>query len=99
MLLAPPLLVFELALTALGVAMGIGAERWRAVRHVWRDRADICARRRAVQATRRASDAAILRSGGIELGGPMGTSGTLKALTRVMTGLLAAYWAVVRPLL
>lgn len=98
-LLAPPLLVFEVALTALGLAMGISGERWRALRHVWRDRADIRARRAAVQSTRRVRDADILRSGGIELGGPMGRSGALKALTRIMTGALAVYWRLVRPLL
>jgi hypothetical protein len=95
-LLAPPLLAFELALTLLGLVLGISGERWRAIKDVWRERRDIRARRTAVQASRRVRDSTLLNSGAVELGGPMGRSGTLRTLTRVMTIVLDAYWVIVR---
>jgi GT2 family glycosyltransferase len=96
LLLAPPLLVFEAAITVLALVMGITGERCRAVRQMWRDRADIRARRAAVQASRRVPDSTLLNGGGVELGGPMGRSRGVRALTGVMTGVLDGYWCLVR---
>jgi hypothetical protein len=96
LLLAPPLLAFEMALTLLSLLMGVAGERWRAIRHVWRERADIRARRAIAQARRRVPDSALLNGGGVELGGPMGRSATLRAVTRVMTAVLDRYWGVAR---
>lgn len=96
LLLAPMLLLFEIALTALSIAIGTTGERFRAVSHVWRDRADIGARRAAVQASRLVRDSVVLQSGGIELGGPMGRSPLLKTLTGVMTAAFSVYWRLVR---
>jgi GT2 family glycosyltransferase len=95
-LLAPPLLAFELALTLLALALGISGERWRAIRDVWRARRDLRARRAEVQASRRVRDSELLNGGAVELGGPMGRSGALRTLTRVMTIVLDAYWHIVR---
>jgi GT2 family glycosyltransferase len=99
LLLAPPLLVFEAALTLLTLVMGIGGERWRAVRQAWRDRADIRARRAVVQATRRVRDSALLNGGSVELAGPVGRSGPLRAVTRATTLVLDVYWHLVRRLI
>jgi GT2 family glycosyltransferase len=99
LLLLPPLLTFETALTLLALGMGITEERFRAMRHVWRDRADICARRAKVQASRRVGDRALLAGGGVEIGGPMGRSPVIRALTRCMTATLDLYWRLVRGLL
>ena len=98
LLLAPPLLAFEAALTLLALAMGVTNERCRAVYDVWRDRADIRARRAAAQAHRRVRDSVLFRGGGVELGGPMGRSPVLRALTRATTAVLDAYWMLVRKL-
>ena len=95
-LLAPPLLVFELALTLLSLVLGISGERWRAIKDVWRTRADIRARRAAAQASRRVRDSALMAAGEVELGGPMGRSDALRTMTRGMTIVLDAYWRLVR---
>jgi GT2 family glycosyltransferase len=98
-LLAPPLLAFEVALTLLSLVIGVAGERWRAVRDIWRERADIRARRAAVQASRRVKDSVLLNGGGVELAGPMGRVGPLRLVTRFVALLLSAYWGLVRPLL
>ena len=77
LLLAPPLLLFEIALTGFAAGMGVSRERWRAIEQIWRDRAEIRAMRAVNRATRRVEDSAVLESGGVELGGPMGRSGVL----------------------
>lgn len=99
LLLAPPLLAFEVALMLLSLDMGIADERFRAMKHLWRDRADIRARRAVVQASRRVRDSTLLNGGGVELAGRMGRSAPLRAVTRVVTILLSGYWLLVRPLL
>jgi GT2 family glycosyltransferase len=95
-LLAPPLLLFEIALTGFAAAMGVSRERWRAIKQIWRDRAEIRAMRAVNQATRRVKDSAVLEGGGIELGGPMARSGALSVLTRLAAGALDLYWRLVR---
>jgi GT2 family glycosyltransferase len=99
LLLAPPLLVFEAAVTLLALVMGITGERCSAVRQIWRDRADVRTRRAAVQATRRVRDSALLNGGRVELAGRMGRSAVLRALMSVVTTVLDVYWLVIRYLL
>jgi GT2 family glycosyltransferase len=96
LLLAPPLLAFEVALTLLALIIGVTSERFHAVRDLWRDRADIAARRAVVQASRSVNDSTLLTSGGVELAGRIGRSPELRAVTRIVTVLLSAYWHLVR---
>jgi GT2 family glycosyltransferase len=98
-LLAPPLLAFEVALTLFSIFIGVDGKRFRALRDVWRDRADIRARRAIVQESRRVGDSELLNGGGVELAGRMGRFAPMRAATRVVTFVLGAYWRLVRPLL
>jgi hypothetical protein len=88
--------MFEAAITVLALLMGVTGERCRAARQLWRDRADIRARRAAVQASRSVPDSMLLNGGGVELGGPTGRSRALRAATRATTAVLDGYWRLVR---
>jgi hypothetical protein len=86
-------------LTLFSIFIGVDGKRFRALRDVWRDRADIRARRAIVQESRRVGDSELLNGGGVELAGRMGRFAPMRAATRVVTFVLGAYWRLVRPLL
>lgn len=97
-LLGPPLLLFELALTGLFLLKGLTGTQIRALRRIWRGRREVWATRRNIQATRRAPDSAYLDASGLSGGGPLAST-PVRVAGAVVNALLRGYWALVRPLL
>ena len=97
-LLAPLLLPFEVALTALFAIKGLTGVQFRCIRRIWRGRAELKATRRRIQRARRASDAAYLDASGFSGGGPL-SSRKLAWVGVAVNGLFAAYWTLVKRLI
>jgi GT2 family glycosyltransferase len=95
LLLAPSLLTFELALTVASIRLGVGAERWRAVRHVWATRREIMAKRALLQSRRRVGDQALLVGGDFQLPGMVLRSRATSAVLKIAHGLFALNWRAV----
>jgi len=98
LLLAPMLLLFELALTGLFVLKGLTGVQLRSIAKIWRGRKEVRARRRQIQGLRRASDTAYLDASGFSGGGPL-ASAPVRVIAAIANALLRGYWALVRPLL
>jgi len=84
-LLSPGLLLFEAAITVAALMKGFWRERFAAVGHVWRERANICRRRRELQAHRRVRDGQLITGGPFDLPGMM----LDRPLVRFMADVLA----------
>jgi GT2 family glycosyltransferase len=98
LLLAPPLLLFEAALTVLFALKGLTGTQARSIARIWRGRAELLATRRRIQAARRAADSAYLDASGFSGGGPL-SSGPVAWIAGLANALLRAYWGLVRRLL
>ncbi len=98
LLLAPLLLAFEAALTALFAIKGLTGAQFRCIRRIWRGRAELKATRRTIQRTRRASDAAYLDASGFSGGGPL-SSRKLAWIGAAINRVFAAYWTLVKHLI
>lgn len=98
LLLAPALLAFEVALAGTAVLKGFGGDYLRAVRTEVGELPAIRRRRATIQASRAASDRALLRAGDLTPTGALSRSRLVRAAARVATVLFAGYWRLVRPL-
>jgi hypothetical protein len=98
LLLAPALLAFELALSALFVFKGLTGVQLRCIGRIWRGRREVWATRRRIQARRKASDATYLDASGFSGGGPL-AGGPTRLLGALADGVSKAYWGLVRRLL
>ena len=98
LLLAPALLVFEIALAGLFLLKGLTGAQLRALARIWRGRGEVLATRRRIQASRRAPDTAYLDASGLSGGGPLSSKG-LQIAAAPVNAVLRGYWALVRRLL
>ncbi len=97
-LLAPALLLFELALTGLFLLKGLTGAQLRSIGKIWRGRSELMSTRRRIQASRRASDTSYLDASGLSGGGPLASRGS-RLVGGAVDALLRGYWAIVSPLL
>ena len=95
-LLAPPLLVFELALTVLAVFGGFAGTRFRGLGRALSERSEILRRRRDIQRARRVRDGRILEGGSLMHPDAAGRSRLVRVGTRLLASALEAYWKLVR---
>jgi GT2 family glycosyltransferase len=99
-LLAPPLVLFELPLAAMSLAQGLGAAQLRSIRRILAEFGELRRRRARIQAVRRISDGKILNSGDLRPTGALNRSRWVAAGTRVLELAVTPYWKlVVQPLL
>jgi GT2 family glycosyltransferase len=98
LLLAPPLLLFEVALTGVFLLKGLTGAQARALRDIWRGRKELRRTRRSIQATRRCPDTVYLDASGLSGGGPL-SSRYVRGAGAVVNAALRGYWAVVSRLL
>ena len=95
LLLAPALLAFEAALSVVFLLKGLTGAQLRALRRIWRGRAEIRRTRCDIQATRCAPDSAYLDASGFSGGGPLSSS-PLRVVGGAANALMRGYWAIVR---
>jgi GT2 family glycosyltransferase len=94
LLVAPLLIPFELALTALFLVKGLTGVQLRCIGKIWRGRAEVRATRRRIQALRAAPDRDYLDASGFSGGGPL-SSGALSWIAALGNAALRGYWALV----
>jgi GT2 family glycosyltransferase len=99
LLLAPALLAFEVALAGAAVAKGFAGDYLRAARGAIGALPAIRARRATIQASREASDRALLCAGDLTPTGALSRSWLVRAASRAATVFFGGYWWVVRPFL
>ena len=92
LLLLPAWLAFEAALFVCGLRTGCARLQARAWRRLLRDQHDITTRRRAVQATRRVGDAALLDAESLMQDAKRGGPGLLARVEPLITRALALHW-------
>ena len=98
-LLAPGMLIFETALTAAGFLKGFWRERFGALTHTWRQRANIGAQRKFLQAGRKVCDAELIGGGRFDLPGMMLERRWAARLSDLLSGITQINWLLVRKLL
>lgn len=98
LMLAPALLLFEIALTGLFVLKGLTGTQLRCIAKIWRGRAEVRSTRRRIQASRQASDTGYLDASGFSGGGPLARP-WLRAVSAAGNALLRGYWTLAKPML
>ncbi len=98
LLLAPVLLLFEIALSGVFLLKGLSGVQLRALGDLWRGRSELGETRRRIQATRRRPDSVYLDASGLSGGGPL-ASGWVRAASALFNAILRGYWAIVSRLL
>lgn len=96
LLLAPPLLLFEIGLTVLSLLKGFFTTRVDAARRAFRRRHELLRKRAEVQSARRVSDAELLGGGRVAPPGMLDFGGGGAILIDAVSRLLDAYWGAVR---
>ncbi len=94
-LLTPPLLTVEVALTALGLTRGFLGQRFAAVAQVWKQRGEIKKLRRRIQSTRRLSDGKILEGGPIGYPVALRDSRTVRVGVSFLERFVDGYYALI----
>jgi len=94
LLMAPPLLAFEVALLGLFTFQGLLGDWVGAVRRVISRRRELGEVRERVQAARREPDRIYLEGTGFSAGGPFGRSGLIQTAGRVADVVFGTWWAV-----
>lgn len=98
-LLAPGLLIFETALTAAGFLKGFWRERFGALAHAWKQRADLRKRRRFLQEGRKVRDGELIGGGPFDLPGMMLDRRWVARLSDLLSAITQINWVLVRKLL
>ena len=95
-LLAPLLLLFEIAFTLVGLVTGLGRAQLSAIRRIFRGRAQVAEERRRIQEARAIRDADILVGEGISGARPLTEKALIGWLVRLANAALRSYWWLVR---
>ena len=96
LLLAPALLLYELATLALAIARGWTGAWLRSWGWILSNRAAACERRRWIQSRRRIPDREILSGGPLPLAPGLFRSSVLRGFVDAFSALLNAYWRLAR---
>lgn len=94
LLMAPPLLLFELGLLGLFTVQGLLGSWFRAVGRVLSSRSELGELRRRIQAARTEADRVYLEGSGFSAGGPFGNSPLMQAVGRMADFVFGSWWAV-----